>query len=151
MDFSLCSTRVLLRCAWHQEGLLRLWDQRSLLNRLTREMKTSRWRNKLEHPLCSLRFRVHKGTIGVFNLAELYQLVEISVFWDVAPYSPIEVNRRFRGAYCLHYRPDDGVSTRFWNVGLLRRDYRSLYPRRLSSSYSRPWEPEISLSEICQT
>jgi hypothetical protein len=29
------------------------------------------------------------------------------VFWDVAPCSHVEVDRRFRGAYCLHHRPDD--------------------------------------------
>jgi hypothetical protein len=33
------------------------------------------------------------------------------VFWDVAQFSPVEVDRRFRGAYCLHHRPDDGGST----------------------------------------
>jgi hypothetical protein len=25
-------------------------------------------------------------------------------FWDVAPCSHVEVNRRFRGAYCLHHQ-----------------------------------------------
>jgi hypothetical protein len=25
------------------------------------------------------------------------------VLWDIAPYSLVEVDRRFRGAYCLHY------------------------------------------------
>jgi hypothetical protein len=24
------------------------------------------------------------------------------VFWDVAPFSPVEIDRRFRGVYCLH-------------------------------------------------
>jgi hypothetical protein len=38
---------------------------------------------------------------------------------------------------------DDGDSTHPWNVGLLLRDYTMLYPRRLSSSYSSPWEPEL--------
>jgi hypothetical protein len=48
--------------------------------------------------------------------------------------------------YCLHHRPNDGGSKHLWNVGLLQRDYTALYPRRLSSSYSPPWEPEISHS-----
>jgi hypothetical protein len=43
---------------------------------------------------------------------------------------------------------DDGGSTHHYIVGLLLRDYMALYPRRLSSSYSPPWEPEISL-RIC--
>jgi len=29
------------------------------------------------------------------------------VFWDVAPCSHIEVDLRFRGAYCLHRQGDD--------------------------------------------
>jgi hypothetical protein len=33
------------------------------------------------------------------------------VFWDVAPCSHVEVDRRFRDTYCLYHRPDDGGST----------------------------------------
>jgi hypothetical protein len=44
------------------------------------------------------------------------------------------VDRRFRGAYCLHHH--------------LLWDYMTLYLRRLSYSYSLSWEPEISLSTI---
>jgi hypothetical protein len=40
--------------------------------------------------------------------------------------------------------PDDGGCTHLWNVSLLLRDYTAPYPRRLSSSYSPPREPEIS-------
>jgi hypothetical protein len=29
------------------------------------------------------------------------------VFWDVAPCSHVEVDRRFRGAYCLHHKGDE--------------------------------------------
>jgi hypothetical protein len=34
----------------------------------------------------------------------------MAVFWDVAPCSLVEIDRRFRGAFCLHhqaYDPDD--------------------------------------------
>jgi hypothetical protein len=52
--------------------------------------------------------------------------------WDVAPCSHVEVDRRFRGAYCLyHHRPDDGSSTHLCNVGKLQRDYTALHPRKL--------------------
>jgi hypothetical protein len=53
-----------------------------------------------------------------------------SVFWDVEP-CRLGVARRFKGSYCLHHRPDDGGSTHLWNVGLLKRDYTVLHPRRL--------------------
>jgi hypothetical protein len=33
-----------------------------------------------------------------------------SVFWDAAPCSLVDINRRFRGAYCLHRQADDGGS-----------------------------------------
>jgi hypothetical protein len=38
------------------------------------------------------------------------------VFWDVAPCSHVEVDRRFVGAYCPHHRPDDGGFLRFYSV-----------------------------------
>jgi hypothetical protein len=54
------------------------------------------------------------------------------VFWDVAPCSHVEVNRRFRDTYCLHHHSDnDRGSTHFWNVGPFQRDYMALHPRRL--------------------
>jgi hypothetical protein len=63
------------------------------------------------------------------------------VLWDVAPCSHVEVDRRFRGAYCFHHRRDDGGSTQLWNVRPLKRDYSR---RRVQTSYSPQWEPEIS-------
>jgi hypothetical protein len=38
--------------------------------------------------------------------------MEFRAFWDVAPCSHVEVDRRFIGAYCLHHhRPDNGGIT----------------------------------------
>jgi hypothetical protein len=45
-------------------------------------------------------------------------------------------------------RADDSGGKHLWNLGLLR-DYTAVYPRNLSSSYSLPWESEIS-QKICQ-
>jgi hypothetical protein len=28
--------------------------------------------------------------------------LKMTIFWDVAPYSLVEIYRRFRGAYCIH-------------------------------------------------
>jgi hypothetical protein len=41
-------------------------------------------------------------------------------------------------------RSGDGGSMHLWNVGQLLWDYVAQYPRRLSASYSQPWQPEIS-------
>jgi hypothetical protein len=42
-------------------------------------------------------------------------IMKIRAFWDVAPCSLVGVERRFRGAYCLHHQgdecPNDGGST----------------------------------------
>jgi hypothetical protein len=50
--------------------------------------------------------------------------MKIRVLWDVAPYSYVEVDRRFIGAYCLHHQgenlPEDGGNTHLWNVGPLQ-------------------------------
>jgi hypothetical protein len=31
----------------------------------------------------------------------------MTIFWDIAPCSLVETDRRFRGAYCLHYQNDE--------------------------------------------
>jgi hypothetical protein len=38
-------------------------------------------------------------------------LLKMTVFCDAAPCSLVEVNRRFRGKYCLYHQGDDGGST----------------------------------------
>jgi hypothetical protein len=42
------------------------------------------------------------------------------------------------------HRLDNGASTNVWTVGIFQPQYMALCTRRLSSSYSPPWEPEIS-------
>jgi len=34
-------------------------------------------------------------------------MTKFRVFWDVAPRSHVEVDRCFRGVYCLHHQGDD--------------------------------------------
>jgi hypothetical protein len=41
-------------------------------------------------------------------------------------------------------RPEDGGSKDLWNVDKLLPDYTALQPRRQSSLYALPWEPQIS-------
>jgi hypothetical protein len=49
--------------------------------------------------------------------------MKVTAFWDMALCSLVEVDRRFRGAYCLHrqgdHRPDYGGSKHLLNVGQL--------------------------------
>jgi hypothetical protein len=47
--------------------------------------------------------------------------MKMTVFWDVAPYSLVQTDRHFGGAY-------------LWNVGQFLPDYMVQYPRRQSSS-----------------
>jgi hypothetical protein len=44
-------------------------------------------------------------------------------FWDTVPYSPVEIDWRFRGVYCLYHQGDDNTT----------RLHSAIYPRRLSS------------------
>jgi len=37
----------------------------------------------------------------------------MTAVWDTAPYSLVEVDRRFRGAYCLHYQVTSETSVYF--------------------------------------
>jgi hypothetical protein len=49
--------------------------------------------------------------------------MKITVFWDDAPCSLVEMDQRFRGAYCPYYHGDDGGSKHLWNVGQFLPDY----------------------------
>jgi hypothetical protein len=72
-------------------------------------------------------------------------ITNMKALWDTAPCSLVLVDRRFRGVYYLHHlNYGDGGSTHVWNVGLVQRGYTALYPRRLTSLFSPPWESEIS-------
>jgi hypothetical protein len=46
--------------------------------------------------------------------------MNMPIFCDTVPCSLVEMDRRFRGAYYLHYLPDNGGSTHLRNVGLLQ-------------------------------
>jgi hypothetical protein len=41
--------------------------------------------------------------------------IQFRVFWDVAPCSHVEVDRRFRSAYCLHHQSAPLPVTK-WNI-----------------------------------
>jgi hypothetical protein len=46
--------------------------------------------------------------------------LKMRAFWDIAPCNLVGVDRRFRGAYCLHHHPDGG-SPHFSNVSTSTR------------------------------
>jgi hypothetical protein len=90
-----------------------------------------------------------------YPLANMWQrsdywimVLKMIAFCDIAPCGLVELDWRFRGAFCVHHQgddcPDGEGSMYFWNVSLLLWDYTGLYPRRLSSSYYPLWEPEVS-------
>jgi hypothetical protein len=61
-----------------------------------------------------VRFQVHTAAS-----------IKFTVLWDVTPCSHVEVDGRFRDAYCLH-RPDVGGSKHFRNVRPLQDGYTML-------------------------
>jgi hypothetical protein len=93
--------------------------------------------------------------------------MKMTVFWDVAPCSLVETDRRFRDSYGHHHQgavstsetsvisyktirrniPRDiqsgshGCSKHFRNVGNILQDYTAQHPMRHSSSYSSLREP----------
>jgi hypothetical protein len=61
--------------------------------------------------------------------------MKMTVFWGVVPFSLVEIDQHFRGAYCLHDQGgDDGGSKHLWNVSRFLWDYTAAHPRRQSSS-----------------
>jgi hypothetical protein len=96
------------------------------------------------------------STYCTCQVSSLYQChrtgscMKMAVFWVVASSSLAEVYWRVRSSCCLHQGVDGG-SNNFWNVGKLLPDYISQHPRRQPSSYSPPWEPEISRGSYMST
>jgi hypothetical protein len=81
------------------------------------------------------------------------QLVNMTAFWDIAPSNLVGVDRRFRGAYCLHhqgydYHPDDGGSMHIWNVGILATLHGAISQEALIFTFVavRTWNLTPSIS-----
>jgi hypothetical protein len=36
--------------------------------------------------------------------------MKFRVFWDVAPFSQVDVDQYFRGAYCFHHQGDEWIA-----------------------------------------
>jgi hypothetical protein len=74
--------------------------------------------------------------------------MKITVFWDVASCSLVEIDRRFIDAYCHlnqgHDHPDDGGIKNLWNVGQFLPHNMTQRLKRQPYSYSSPCEPEES-------
>jgi hypothetical protein len=74
--------------------------------------------------------------LQVLSCSSLETCTKMTAFSDVTPCSLVELDQ------CITHRPDGG-SIHLWNIGLLH-DYTELCCRKLLSSYSLLWEPEIS-------
>jgi hypothetical protein len=71
--------------------------------------------------------------------------IKTTVFWDVAPCSLVETDRRFRGAFCLHHqgrRPDYGGSKH-----LLKR--RSISTRLHGATSQKTSSTRTVIPEVC--
>jgi hypothetical protein len=81
-------------------------------------------------PRVRLPFGVNPKVINTVPTARFQVLtatsMEITVFWDVAQRSLVEVYRRFTGAYCLQHQGPDHL----WNVGKFLQDNTAQHPRR---------------------
>jgi hypothetical protein len=51
--------------------------------------------------------------------------MKISVLWDVAPCCLVDIDRRFRGAYCLHYK-GEAVSSSETSVSIYQITRRNI-------------------------
>jgi hypothetical protein len=98
------------------------------------------WRTRL----CTVRWTTQRY-MRFQALAVASMMMMMTVFWDVAPCSLVEVYWCFRGACCLDCSPDNGGSKHLWNVGKLLPDYTALQPKWHPSSYPTQWKPEILL------
>jgi hypothetical protein len=61
--------------------------------------------------------------------------MNMTAFWDVAPCSLLDTDRRFGRAYRLHHHHDDGGNKLFKTLGWYLPDYTVLHPRKQPSSF----------------
>jgi hypothetical protein len=55
-----------------------------------------------------------QNNLPVRNFCVRFQVLtavslKMTAFWDIAPFSLVEVDRRFRGVYWLHHKGDNGI------------------------------------------
>jgi hypothetical protein len=114
-----------------------------------------RFRNFVfRHSMLSVIYKANKRTFVRFQVLRAAS-TKMGVFWDVAPCSVVEFYKRFRDACCLDHQ-DDQESSPWWcrQQAPLKRRYPSTglhgATSQKTSSYSPPWEPEIShSSNLC--
>jgi hypothetical protein len=106
------------------------------------------WRSPTSHTEIKMTMKCYFAICIVFNDAVSssdYIGTKMTAFWNTAPCSLVQVDRRFRGAYCLHHR---SVST--WNLSACRRLLHGASSQKaaMSPSYSPPSGLQIS---VCGT
>jgi hypothetical protein len=88
---------------------------------------------------CSCVDRLSEGSFSLGSYPQFHSSLKRSVFWDITPYSPLKINRRF-GRTCLHLQGrrisqarnqhESGWQAEPRNVSWLSPNYKALYPRR---------------------
>jgi hypothetical protein len=94
----------------------------------------------LDHHQWITNFKIQGPRVKSVSVGCLYR-VKMIAFWDIAPCSLVEADRPYWGE---HYLASSG---KWRQYAPLKRRYTSrlhgVFPWRLSSSYSPPWEPKI--------
>jgi hypothetical protein len=60
-------------------------------------------------------FCAHGNETSGAVIKPVVSLAKMTVFWDVAPCSLVQIDRRFRGAYCLLHQGDKLSETGYRN------------------------------------
>jgi hypothetical protein len=83
----------------------------------------------------------------------LFDTLSNNKYFDDEPYVKCGFHRTFHKKFCHNSLgfiiPSTTSSKHLWNAGQLLPYYTAQHPRRQPSSYSSPWEPEISLHWEC--
>jgi hypothetical protein len=98
----------------------------------------------ITYPHCSAVWKACARTKSWFWNVRLHWRWLTSEIY-VAPCSLAHIDQRFTEAYWLRHQGDEiipGGSKHLWNVGQYLPDYTA-HPRRQSSSYSSPSEPQL--------
>jgi hypothetical protein len=77
------------------------------------------------------KWKLNRMFLENFTAAQL----KMTVFWVAAPCSLVEIDRRFRGAYCLYHQGDEWLSSSSKRIKFITV-FTKLHPKWLVSQFS---------------
>jgi hypothetical protein len=88
-----------------------IWRMQNVWQAVDRLCRNSHWRSPVISCIMELTLTEECWRVQVLTAASR----TMTAFWNIVPCSLVEVDRRFRGAYCFHHQENDEHTTHLRN------------------------------------